>query len=64
MIGRKGNEVGRGNIGRLLLVSDVAEPVISIQRLIRFVERSWIKAHEIPETNSMRMVLILVLELS
>ena len=64
MIGRKGNEVGRGNIGRLQLVSDVAEPVISIQRLIRFVERSWIQAQEIPETNSMRMVLILVLELS
>ena len=50
-VGREGDKVGRGDIGRFYLEGDVTKPVISIQWLFRVAENSRPR-----RTNSCRVI--------
>src|SRR3954471_25080085 len=64
MIRRKVHIVGWIDVSRLQLVSDVAKPVISIQRLHRVVEQGGVEAGEVVQSHrGMLMVVSMLIRL-
>src|SRR3954465_14752067 len=64
VIGRKVHIVGWIDISRLQLVSDLAKPVISIQRLNRVAEQGGVKAGEVVQSHcGMLMVVPMLIRL-
>ena len=62
-IGREGNKVGRGNIGRFHLVGDVAKPVINIKWLFRVAEYGGVETSKVVQSycGSLLIVSVMVL---
>src|SRR3954468_23254677 len=61
MVRRKVHIVGWIDISRLQLVSDVAKPVISIQRLNRVAEHSGVEAGEVVQSHGGVLMMVPIL---
>ena len=67
-VGREGNKVGRGDIGRFQLVVDVAKPVINIKWMFRVAEHGGVETRKVVQSYCCRLLIVsmmvLVRELS
>src|ERR1041385_6788072 len=61
VIGRKVHIVGWIDISRLQLMSDVAKPVISIQRLNRVAKHSGVEASEVMQSHGGVLMVVPIL---